>query len=92
MGLLRARGLVELDKVASGSYAEDLWLGDRKVGSQVVGEIRSRLPGGGIVGKIKGKDDKEEEPATEQSRDYTDLGFDLNEREKQVTRHASTLA
>ena len=41
--LLRARGPVELGKVASGSATQGLWPGDRKVGSQVVGEDRSRF-------------------------------------------------
>ena len=35
---LRARGSAELRKVASGSATQGLWQGDRKVGSQVIGE------------------------------------------------------
>ena len=43
--LSRARGSAELGKVASGSAAQGLWLGDRKVGSQVISEDRNRFPG-----------------------------------------------
>ena len=49
MRLLRARGLAELEKVVSGSAAQDLWLGNRKVGSQVVGKNRNRLTAGGTI-------------------------------------------
>ena len=52
MRLLRAHGSAELGKVASGSITQGLWLGDRKVGSPVIGEDRSRLPGIGTVGKV----------------------------------------
>ena len=41
-----------LGKVVSGSATQSLWLGDRKVGSQVVGEDQSRLPGRGAVRKV----------------------------------------
>ena len=53
MRLLRARGSAELDRVASGSATQDLWLGDRKVESKVAGENRSRLLGRGTVGKVR---------------------------------------
>ena len=43
--LLRARGSTELGKVVSGTATQNLWQGDRKMGSQVVGKDRSRLPG-----------------------------------------------
>ena len=36
--------------------------------------------------------EKKEEPATKRRREYTDLGFDLGEREEQVVCHASALA
>ena len=36
--------------------------------------------------------EEEEEPATEQRREYTDLGLDLGEREEQVACHGSALA
>ena len=39
--LLWAHGSAELGKVASGSAMQNLWLGDRKVGSQVIGEDQS---------------------------------------------------
>ena len=51
--LLRARGSTELGKVASGSAKQGLWLGDRKVKSQVSGEDQSRLPGRGTAGEVK---------------------------------------
>ena len=51
--LLKARGLAELGKVVSGSAAQGLWLRERKVGSQVIGDDRSRLPGKGAVGKVR---------------------------------------
>ena len=51
--LFSARGPTELGEVASGSATQGLWLGDRKVGSQVVGEDRTRLPGRGTVGKVR---------------------------------------
>ena len=35
---LRARSLADLGDVASGSATQGLWLEDRKVGSQVIGE------------------------------------------------------
>ena len=54
MRLLRARGSAELGKVASGSATQGLWLGNRKVGSQIVGENRSRLTGRGSVGEVSG--------------------------------------
>ena len=49
--LLRARGSAELKKVASGPAT--LGQRDRKVGSQVIGEDRSRLPGRGTVGEVR---------------------------------------
>ena len=36
--LLRARGSAELEKIASGSAMQGLWLGDRKVRSQIIGK------------------------------------------------------
>ena len=53
MRLFRARDLAELGKVASGSAEQGLWLGDRKMGSQVIGEDRSRLPGRGTVMEVR---------------------------------------
>ena len=50
------------------------------MGSQVVDEDHSRLPGRGTVGKLG---EEEKEPATERRREHTDLG----EREEQVACH-----
>ena len=88
-GLLRARGKAELGKIVSGSTTHGLWLRDRKVESQVMGEDRSQFNGKGTVGMLG---EEEEEPATEQRREYTDLGLDLGEREEQVACRASALA
>ena len=44
------------------------------------------------MGKLGEEEDEEEEPATERSTEYTDLVFDLGEREEQVVCHASALA
>ena len=51
--LLRARGSAELDKEASGSAKQGLWLGNRKVRSRVVGKDRSPLSGRGTVRKVR---------------------------------------
>ena len=53
MRFLRERDSAELGKVASGSAMKGLWLGDRKVGSQVMRKDRSRFPGGGMVGEVR---------------------------------------
>ena len=53
MRLLWARGSAELGDLASGSASLGLWLGDRKVGSQLVGKDGSRLPERGIVGEVR---------------------------------------
>ena len=53
MRLLRVLGSAELGKVASGSASQGLWLGDRKVGFQVIIEDKSRLPGRRTVGKVR---------------------------------------
>ena len=86
---LRARGPAKLGKVAYGSATQGLWLRDRKVGSLVSGEDRSRLPGRGTVGEVRrgGR-----EAATERRREYADLGLDFYEREEQVVCHATALA
>ena len=51
--LLTTRGPAELGKVASGSATQGLWLGDRKMGSQVIGEDRSRLARRGTAGEVR---------------------------------------
>ena len=43
------------------------------------------------LGKLGEEDDEKEEPATKRRREYTDLGFDLGEREEQVACHVSAL-
>ena len=53
MRLFGARGSAELGQVVSCSATQSLSLGNRKVGSQVVGEDQSRLHGSGTVGEIK---------------------------------------
>ena len=80
MRLLKAVGLTELGQVASGSVMQGLWLGDRKIGSQVSGIDRSRIPGEEQLEKLGKEEDQEEEPATERRREHTDLRLDLGER------------
>ena len=58
MRLLSARGSTELGKVASSSAAQGLWLGNRKMGSQVVVEEHKRHPGKETVGEVWGKEDE----------------------------------
>ena len=41
MILLRARGSYEPEQVASGCATQGLWMRNRKVGSQAIGEDRS---------------------------------------------------
>ena len=53
MRLLRARGSVELRKVATGSATQRVWLGKRKVGSQGVSEGQSQLPGRRSAGEVR---------------------------------------
>ena len=81
MRLLRAHGSVKLRKVASDSAMQGLWLGDRKVGSQVISEDRSQLPlrgGRRASDRIKKRAHR--------------FGLDLSKREEQVACHASALA
>ena len=73
MRLFRARGLGELGQVASGSATQDLLLGNKTVGSQVVGKD--------WLGKLGKEEDEEKELATERRKEYTDLGSDLGERQ-----------
>ena len=81
---LEARGTAELRKVASDSATPGLWLRNRKVGSQVIGEYRSRLPGRSTVRKVMEEEDEEEETATERTREYTYSESDLGEREREM--------
>ena len=92
MRLHRERGSAELRKVASGSATQGLGLKNRKEGFQVSGIDQSQFPGRRAVGELGEKEDKKEEQAKEQRRDYPDLRLDLGEREEQVVCHASALA
>ena len=47
--LLRASNFSELGMIVSGSATQGVWLGDRRVRSQVIDEGRSRIPGRGAV-------------------------------------------
>ena len=88
MRLLRARRSAELGKVASGSATQGLRLRDRKVGSQVIGVDRSRVPGRKQLGKLEEDENEKEELATERRREYIDSELDLGEREEQVACNA----
>ena len=88
MRRLRACGSAELGQVASGSATQYLWLGNRKVGSQVVGKDRNQLPGKGTVRKLAEEEHEEKEPATEPRRKYTDLESDVGERDEHVVCYA----
>ena len=70
-----------LGQIASGSATQGLWLGNRKLRSQIVGEDRSRPLGRRTVGEVRRRGN-EEEPATERKREYTHLGSDIGDREK----------
>ena len=88
MKLLRACGSAEFGKEASGSATHGLWLGNRKVRFQVVGEDRGRLPEKmNIWGSLE-KENEDEETATERRVEYTESGLDLIEREEQVACHS----
>ena len=52
--LFKARGPLELGQVASGSATQGVGLKNENVGSQVVGEDRSRRSGKRTVGKVGG--------------------------------------
>ena len=51
MRLPRALGAAKLGKIASASATQSFWMGDREVGSQVVGEDRSRFPRKETIGE-----------------------------------------
>ena len=57
--------------------------------SQVTAYTEANSLGMEQFGKLE---EEEEKPATEQRREYTDLGLDLGEREERVACHASALA
>ena len=66
MILLCVRGSVEIGKVATGSATKGHSLGNRELGSRVIGEDRSRLPGRGTAGEVR--------RSSEKRRKHTDLG------------------
>ena len=79
-----------------GALKGSIWLcyagplaGRQKSGISDNQQRQSQLPKKQQLGKLR---EEEEEPATEWSREYTDLGLDLGEREEQVACHASALA
>ena len=51
--LFRACGSAEFEMVSFGSATQSLRLGDGKVGSQVIGVDRNRLPGRGTVREVR---------------------------------------
>ena len=55
-------------KITSGFVTKSLWLGNGKVGSQVIGKDQSRLPEEEQLGKLRETTDEEEEPGTEQRK------------------------
>ena len=60
------------------------------MGSQVIWSLpKADFLGEEHLGKLR---EKEDEPATERRRKYTDLGSDLGKREEQVACHPSVLA
>ena len=61
------------------------------MGSQVIGEDRSRLPEEEQLEKLRKETDEEEKTATEQRKKYTDLGLELRERDEQVACYTSVL-
>ena len=65
MRLFRAHGSVELGQVASGSATQGLWLGNRKVGSQVIGKDEADSLEEERLGNLGGKKDEEEKPVIE---------------------------
>ena len=62
---LRVRGSAELEQVVSNSATQGLWLRNKKIGSQVVGEDQSRLLAKKQLGELENKEDEKEEPARE---------------------------
>ena len=59
--------------------------------SQIIGEDRNRLPEKEELGKLREQTNEEEEPATEQRKEYTGLELELGERDEQVACHTSAL-
>ena len=61
------------------------------MGSQVIGKDRIRLPEKEQLRKLREETDEEEEPVTEQRKQYTNLELQLGERDEQVACHTSAL-
>ena len=74
--------------VSSGSAIKGLWLGNRKVVSQVVGKTEADFLGEEQLAKLGEEVDKKEEPATQPRIDYIDFGSDSGEKDDYVTCHA----
>ena len=87
--LHRARGSAEFREIASGSATQGFWLRNKKEGSQLRGVDRRDSLGEEQLGKLG---EEKDQPAIERRKEYTDLGFDLGEREEQVVCHFSALA
>ena len=83
--------LGEARKVTSGFVTHCFWLGNGKMRSQIIGEDRNRLPEKEQLGKLREQTNEEEEPATEQRKEYTGLELELGERDEQVACHTSAL-
>ena len=86
-----ARRSTQLGQVASGFATQSLWLADRKVRSQVIGEDQTDSLEEEQLGKLGKEKNEEEEPATERRREYTDVGSNMEERDKHVAWHTSAL-
>ena len=87
--LLRTLGSAELRKIASGSATQDLSLTEKRK-SEI--SVRRHRPKPIPWEKSSWGNYEEGDPAIERRREYTDLGFDLGEREEQDVCHASALA
>ena len=89
MRFFRAQGSLKLRQVASGSATQNLWLRDRKVRSQVVVINLCRFPEEKHLEK-GGK--KKNTTITEWRIEQTELGSDLDKKDKPVWSHALALA
>ena len=90
MRLLRAHGSAELEKAASCSATQGLWLGDRKSGISANRQRLKPTPWERNSWKVKRGGRRPGDRTKE--REWTDLGLDLGEREEQAACHASALA
>ena len=92
MRLLRTSGLAVLGQVVFDSATQGLWLGNRKVGSQVVGVDRSLLPERNILGIMEKRKMKKKKNQQQNEKKCIDLKSDLGERNNHVDCHATALA